>query len=100
MTEDDLTLDGNAIAGPLRDVFSFDITMARATCRECGATDHVGTLPAYVHAPGLVLRCPHCDMVQMRLVHAEGRYWLDLTGMESLEFTADPEVSAPTSAIR
>ncbi len=66
----------------------------------CGATDHVGTLPAYVHAPGLVLRCPHCDMVQMRLVHTEGRYWLDLTGMESLEFAADPEVSAPTSAMR
>jgi hypothetical protein len=85
MTED-LRLDGNAIAGPLRDVFSFDITMARATCRGCGATDHVGALPSYVHAPGLVLRCPHCDMVQMRLVHAEGRFWLDFSGMASLEF--------------
>jgi Family of unknown function (DUF6510) len=87
MTQEDLTLDGNAIAGPLRDIFSLDITMARATCAGCGAADHVGALPAYVNAPGLVIRCPGCDTVLMRLVQAEHRFWLDLSGMVSLEFT-------------
>ncbi len=86
MTHNDARLDGNAIAGPLRDIFTLDITMARATCGGCGAADHVGALPAYVNAPGLVIRCPHCDTVLMRLVQADRRFWLDLSGMVSLEF--------------
>ncbi len=86
MTEEERRLDGNAIAGAMRDVFSFDITMARATCGGCGAVDHVGALPTYMDAPGLVLRCPHCDAVQLRLVHAESRFWLDLSGVAVLEF--------------
>jgi len=42
-----------------------------------------------VHAPGTVVRCPGCEQVLMRIVRGGGRYWLDLTGMRSLEF-AEP----------
>jgi hypothetical protein len=86
MGDRELRLDGNAIAGPLREIFSLEITTARATCGGCRATDWVGALPTYVQAPGIVVRCPHCDNVLLRLVSAPGRYWLDLAGMASLEF--------------
>jgi hypothetical protein len=86
MTDRELRLDGNAISGVMRDIFSLEITTARATCGGCRATGQVGALPTYVQAPGVVLRCPHCDHVLMRLVHGEQRYWLDLSGTISLEF--------------
>jgi hypothetical protein len=82
----DLPLDGNAISGAMRDVFSFEISIARATCGGCRSEDPVGALPTSVNAPGVVVRCPHCDHVLMRLVHGEGRYWLDLSGTASLTF--------------
>jgi uncharacterized C2H2 Zn-finger protein len=38
-----------------------------------------------MHAPGVVLRCPRCEAVLMRIVQAESRYWLDVQGVRSLE---------------
>jgi Family of unknown function (DUF6510) len=89
MDNRELMLDGNAIGGVMRDIFSLEITTARATCASCRATGRVGTLPTYVHAPGVVVRCPHCDRVLMRLVHGGERYWLDLSGTISLELQED-----------
>ena len=39
---DEHRLDGNAAAGLLAEVFTFDITTARAACTGCGATGEVG----------------------------------------------------------
>jgi Family of unknown function (DUF6510) len=83
---DALRLDGNAAAGALRDVFATEITTAIGTCGGCGATDMVGAVHVYVSA-GIVLRCPHCDAVLLRLVQHEERVWLDLTGLRSLQLT-------------
>jgi hypothetical protein len=38
-----------------------------------------------MHAPGVVLRCPRCEAVLMRIVQAESRCWLDVQGVRSLE---------------
>ena len=81
---DALRLDGNAVAGALRDVFTTDVTTAIGTCRGCGAAQAVGAVHVYVSA-GIVLRCPHCDNVLLRLVQHESHVWLDLTGLRSLE---------------
>lgn len=83
---DALRLDGNAAAGTLREVFTTEVTTAIGTCGGCGASDAVGALHVYVSA-GIVLRCPHCDAVLLRLVQDERRVWLDLTGLRSLELT-------------
>jgi hypothetical protein len=83
---DALRLDGNAAAGALRDVFATEITTAIGTCGGCGATDAVGAVHVYVSA-GIVLRCPRCDAVLLRLVQHEERVWLDLTGLRSLQLT-------------
>ena len=81
---DALRLDGNAAAGALREVFAAEVTTAVGTCRGCGSSDAVGAVHVYVSA-GLVLRCPHCDTVLMRVVESGTRLWVDLAGLRSLE---------------
>ncbi len=85
MEDADLRLDGNAAAGVLGEIFAVELTSARSTCRGCGATAEVGALTAYTHAPGIVLRCPGCDAVLLRVVRGGGRIWLELAGVRSLE---------------
>lgn len=77
-------MDGNALAGPLREIFAVDVTAAVQRCVHCGQTGPVAVLRVYVHAPGLVARCPGCDEVVLRLVRAPDAAWLDLTGTMNL----------------
>jgi hypothetical protein len=85
MEDADLRLDGNAAAGVLGEVFALEATTAVSTCRSCGARGEVGSLVVYAHAPGLVVRCPGCDAVLLRVVRGRGRTWVELTGVRSLE---------------
>ncbi len=79
-----LRLDGNAAAGILHEVFTTEVTTAIGTCRGCGAVDAVGAVHLYV-AAGIVLRCPHCDSVLVRIVDGGSRIWIDLSGLRTLE---------------
>lgn len=79
-----LPLDGNAAAGLLGAVFPFEMTLARATCDGCANEYEVAELVAYTHTPGLVLRCPNCDAVMIRVAQIENQYWLDLRGTTTL----------------
>jgi Family of unknown function (DUF6510) len=79
------TLDGNAMAGALRELFAVDVTAARAECVGCGRVSAVGEAIVYSSAPGLVARCPGCDAVVVRLVSGPDRRWLDLRGVVCLE---------------
>ena len=85
MLQSEMKLDGNSIGGLLRQVFVLEMTTAEATCASCGAVNPLGRVDVYVHAPGTVVRCPACESVLMRIVHGPGRYWLDMTGIRSLE---------------
>lgn len=78
-------LDGNVLAGPLREVFGVDVTAAAGRCVACGRFGAVATLRVYADAPGLVARCPTCDGVILRLVRGPDRAWLDLRGIECLQ---------------
>ncbi|HCT77767.1 MAG TPA: hypothetical protein DGT23_14480 [Micromonosporaceae bacterium] len=82
MTDD--YVDGNALAGPLREIFAVDVTVATSRCVSCGQTDPVAALRVYTHAPGLVARCPGCEEVVLRLVRGPSGAWLDLRGSFSL----------------
>ena len=84
-------LDGNAIAGTLAEMFAFNVTMAVTTCAHCQATRPMAEMRAYVRAPGIVLRCPSCGGVQLRLVQSSERAWLDLRGIEVLQIPAAAE---------
>ncbi len=83
-------LDGNAAAGALSEVLTSDVTVAITTCAACGDARPVGELRAYLQAPGLVLRCVSCEGVQLRLVRAPGRVWLDLRGILVLQVDLPP----------
>ncbi|NUT36454.1 MAG: hypothetical protein HOV79_25655 [Hamadaea sp.] len=79
-------MDGNALAGPLRELFAVDVTSADGTCAGCGLTGPIASLHVYGadHGPGLVARCPGCSSVVLRLVRTPDRAWLDLRGTVSL----------------
>ena len=96
-------LDGNAAAGALTDVFAFEITTAVTTCATCQHTHPVATLGAYLQAPGVVLRCVSCNAVQIRLVRAPRRTWLDLRGVDTiaiLDPVANDAMSSGTASSR
>jgi DNA-directed RNA polymerase subunit RPC12/RpoP len=65
-------LDGNAIAGPLFELFGREMTTAIGACANCGATARVAELRVYARAPGNVARCPACGSVVMVLVDVRG----------------------------
>jgi hypothetical protein len=80
-----MTVDGNAAAGILRQVFAVEMTESLGTCAGCGKVEAVGAVVVYDRTPGLVLRCPHCDGVLVKLATDGERVWLDLRGIRSLE---------------
>jgi Family of unknown function (DUF6510) len=83
----DLRLDGNAIGGLLLELFGAELTAAESVCGGCGSHEPVARLDVYVNAPGVVVRCRHCDAVMIRIVRGRGRTWLDLSGTGSLELS-------------
>jgi hypothetical protein len=86
---DELRLDGNAAAGTLREVFSFEVTTAAYTCEGCGKTDRLGAAMVYeVRGLGTIVRCPSCDHALIRLAYSRGRHWLDLRGLRHLQVEA------------
>jgi hypothetical protein len=84
-----MKLDGNAIGGLLIELFGIDLTGAMGVCGSCGAHDHVATLEVYVHAPGVVGRCRHCEAVMIKIVRGSDRVWLDMSGTGSIEIVVE-----------
>jgi hypothetical protein len=79
------TLDGNAIAGLLADVFGEEMTTATGTCAACGASGEVATFAVFTRAPGTVARCPACAAVVMVLVTIREVTCVDLRGLVALD---------------
>jgi hypothetical protein len=80
-------LDGNAIAGVLEDLFGRDMTLASGKCSGCGAEREVGALHVYRGA-GIVVRCPDCDLVLVRIVSAGDRTWIDFRGLSTVQVSS------------
>jgi hypothetical protein len=85
MKTQDMKVDGNAISGLLREIFTMEMTTADAACGHCGTINAIGRIEVYMHAPGTVMRCPSCEQVMMRIVRAKGRYWVDMSGVRWME---------------
>jgi Zn finger protein HypA/HybF involved in hydrogenase expression len=83
---DALMLDGNAVAGLLREVFAVEMTTAVGTCGKCGATDAVGAIRVFRGA-GVVMRCPHCDNALVTIVKDGARMWIGFPGVRTLQVT-------------
>jgi Family of unknown function (DUF6510) len=80
-----LRLDGNAIAGTLGEMFVHDMTEARIACKGCGSVEPVGAQHVYMQAPGIVLRCSHCDQALLVMTQTAGRHRISFPRSEWLE---------------
>jgi hypothetical protein len=75
-----LMLDGNAVAGVLYEIFSAEMTTSIAECGSCGRQAELATLLAFTQAPGIVLRCPTCESIVLRIVQTPQTIYLDARG--------------------
>jgi len=82
-------VDGNALAGPLAELFGVDVTVALTTCVGCGRDDAVAQLQIYSGGPGVVARCPGCHDVVMRYSRTATEGFLDLRGTVALRVRLD-----------
>ena len=79
------TLDGNAIAGLLLDVFGSEMTTATGICASCGMSAQLAELTVYTRAPGTIARCRSCESVVMALVTIREVTCVDVRGFTELE---------------
>jgi hypothetical protein len=89
MEETMMRVDGNAMGGTLSEVFAREMTPAAMTCDGCGQVEPVGAEYAYLQAPGMVLRCCHCEQVLLVVTRAKGTYLLSFRGVRWLELPAE-----------
>jgi Family of unknown function (DUF6510) len=79
MSEPAVWLDGNAIAGLLQELFGAELTAMPRGCQSCGAVRPVAAHRLYRGA-GLVLRCPVCGDVALRITNLPDRHILHFAG--------------------
>ena len=89
-------LDGNAIGGVLAEIFGTEMTVAVGVCGSCGSTGQVAEMHVYVRAPGIVVRCPDCESVLVKIVQSGQRTWLDLRGLRTIQL----DMALPPAADR
>ncbi|PXA68897.1 hypothetical protein CTB96_16050 [Cryobacterium arcticum] len=85
-------LDGNAAAGPLSEFFTVDVTDATGRCAHCGRTAALATARLYPNSHGLLLRCPGCTEILLRLVDTGDSVCLDLHGMSFVQLRRPNDV--------
>ena len=83
-------VDGNVLAGPLAEFFSFDVTMATGRCVGCGSVAELARAMVYRSGAGTVVRCSTCDTVLATLVEADDRAWIGLRGVTAIEVRRTP----------
>lgn len=81
----ELMLDANASAGLLQEIFGVEMTAAPAKCANCGNEAEIGTLLAFTHGPGVVLRCSACENIVLRIVRTPDAFYLDARGADYLK---------------
>lgn len=86
MSDNAQWLDGNAIAGLLQELFDVEMTTMPRGCASCGEWYPLGAHRAYRGA-GIVLRCPACDDVALRVATLPGRHIVQLSGSWTLSLS-------------
>ncbi len=82
----DLTVDGNGIGGMLESIFGADVTGLPGKCAHCHTVSVVGTMRVYMRGPGVVVRCPACAEVVLRIVRTDRQTLVDARGAAYLAF--------------
>ena len=66
-------LDGNAIGGPLLELYGRDMTAESGTCGHCGSVSRIAELRIYAAGPGTVGRCRSCGDIALVLTSIRGQ---------------------------
>jgi Family of unknown function (DUF6510) len=82
-------VDGNALAGPLSEIFRIDMTTATCCCDGCGDVASLASEMVY-RGLGTVVRCRQCDDVLMVFVETPNQTVMSVRGLRSLSVPAPP----------
>ena len=82
----DLTVDGSGVGGLLASVFGAEMTATPGECAHCHTVSMVATMRVYMRGPGIVLRCPACAEVVLRIVETPTQTIVDVSGVRTLRF--------------
>jgi ribosomal protein S27E len=74
-------VDGNALAGPLSELFDEDLTTAMGRCAHCGDVSPLGRAVVYADAMGWVARCVGCGEVLLVICPDGESYTLHSPGV-------------------
>jgi hypothetical protein len=74
--------DGNDVAGLLAEFAASEMTTVHRRCQGCHDEHPLGAHRAY-HGAGIVLRCPGCDAVAVRIATIDDRLLVEWRGMYS-----------------
>ncbi len=85
MEKEMMRVDGNAMGGTLDDVFAREATSVKMVCDGCGEVEPLGAEHAYMQAPGMVLRCRHCERVLLVVTAVNSYYLLSFRGVRWFE---------------
>ena len=66
-----MNVDGNALAGPLSDVFAVDVTTVVATCRECGLAAPLAEADVELDSACAIVRCRGCTRTLFTALRTE-----------------------------
>jgi len=77
-------VDGNAVAGPLSEIFRADMTQAFGECRHCHETTELARAEVELDDVGFTLKCRSCTHVLFTVIHTDDRTWVDLQGISGL----------------
>ena len=73
-------LDGNAAGGMLASLFGREMTAAPGRCAHCFTVSEMGAMHVYMAGPGVVIRCPACGGVVLRVVETTTATFVDARG--------------------
>lgn len=76
----ELTVDGSAIGGLLAAAFGREVTGAEERCAHCGTVSVIATMRVYSRGPGVVVRCPACTDIVLRIVETPRGLRIDASG--------------------
>lgn len=77
-------LDGNVLAGPATDLFTFEATTTQGQCGSCNDIATLGQAMVYGPPMGYVARCRNCDNVLVVIIERGPKRSLNMRGLRWL----------------
>lgn len=88
-TNTEMMLDGNALGGMMLNMFGVEMTASETECAHCGTANEMGALLVFNQAPGIIVRCPACSQVMVRMVQTPTAIYLDARGAVYLKIARE-----------